>query len=134
MTLVDVFEHIAAPLDLLAKVRKVLKPDGILFIKVPDAYWNLFKYKLLVQTLKSRSFDIFDSREHVVDYSQETLGKMLNRAGFTIKKFYVPKPIQTGFWLKKLGRLAAWCSRTSNSLFQEGWDLFPPILLVSPQK
>jgi hypothetical protein len=77
-------------------------------VKVPNVRWNLLKYRILVKTLKLKSFDIFDAREHVVHYSQETLVKMLEKAGLVVKMFYVPRPIQTGESWKKIGRAGAW--------------------------
>lgn len=108
VTLVDVLEHVTSPAPLLSTIKKILKPGGILFVKVPNVRWNLLKYQILVKTLKLESFDIFDSREHVVHYSQETLTKMLEKAGLGVKMFYVPRPIQTGDSWKKIGRAGAW--------------------------
>jgi 2-polyprenyl-3-methyl-5-hydroxy-6-metoxy-1,4-benzoquinol methylase len=108
VTLVDVLEHVTTPLPLLSTIRKILKPGGILFVKVPNVRWNLLKYQILVKALKLKNFDVFDSREHVVHYSQETLAKMLEKAGLVVKVFYVPHPIQTGESWKKIGRAGAW--------------------------
>ena len=107
VTMVDVFEHVTDPLNVLDSVRRVLKPDGILFLKVPNAAWNLLKHRVLVRTLQLKGFDIFDAREHVVHYSQKTLAKMLQATGFRPLAFYVPRPIQTGRRWKKAGRWMA---------------------------
>jgi 2-polyprenyl-3-methyl-5-hydroxy-6-metoxy-1,4-benzoquinol methylase len=107
VTLVDVFEHVTAPLDVLRRVRNLLAPTGIVFIKVPNVAWNLLKYRVLSRALRRTSFDIFDAREHVVHYSQATLDRMLRAAGLRPVAFSVPRPIQTGEAWKRLGRWAA---------------------------
>jgi SAM-dependent methyltransferase len=96
ITLVDVFEHVVEPRRLLAEVRRVLAPGGIVFIKVPNARYNLLKLFVLRKWLRRAGHDIFDSREHVVHYTASTLTRMLVENGFGRVRFYVPRPIQTG--------------------------------------
>jgi len=108
VTLIDVLEHVPTPVSLLQTISKVLKPGGILFVKVPNVRWNLLKYRLLRHSPWRGRFDIFDSREHVVQYSQATLSKMLAQAGLRVHSFHVPRPIQNGAWWKRVGRAGAW--------------------------
>jgi SAM-dependent methyltransferase len=96
VTMVDVFEHIADPRDLLASVRHVLHDDGLLFIKVPNGRYNLFKYRLIRQILGLRRVEIFDAKEHVVHYTIETLRATLAENGFRLRLDFVPLPIQDG--------------------------------------
>lgn len=96
VTMVDVFEHIGDPRDLLAAVRRVLKDDGLLFIKVPNGRYNLFKYRLIRQIMGLKRVEIFDAKEHVVHYTIETLRASLAENGFRIRVDFVPLPIQDG--------------------------------------
>ena len=96
VTMVDVFEHVADPRDLLAAVRRVLKDDGLLFIKVPNGRYNLFKYRLIRQIMGLKQVEIFDAKEHVVHYTIETLRASLAENGFGIRLDFVPLPIQDG--------------------------------------
>ncbi len=84
VTMTDVFEHITNPGKILAEVRRILKPDGILFIKVPNGLFNLFKLRIAKLAGKSENYDIFDSYEHVVHYSQGTIKQMLEKHGFKV--------------------------------------------------
>lgn len=104
VSLVDVLEHVTQPRDLLREVSRVLAPGGVVFIKVPHARYNLLKFRLLKQLLRQERFDIFDSREHVVHYTVETLGALLKQAGFARVEFYVPRPIQSGAWWQHFAR------------------------------
>jgi 2-polyprenyl-3-methyl-5-hydroxy-6-metoxy-1,4-benzoquinol methylase len=96
VTLIDVLEHVPAPRQLLSEIHRLLAPGGVLFIKVPNARYNLLKYRVLRVMLRRSDFDIFDSREHVVHYTPETIERLLRALGFTRVEFYVPRPIQTG--------------------------------------
>jgi SAM-dependent methyltransferase len=104
VTLVDVFEHVVEPRKLLTEIFRLLAPGGVLFVKVPNGRYNLLKLKILRTLLRSSQFDIFDSREHVVHYTEVTLNRMLRETGFVRSRFYVPKPIQTGAWFQRLAR------------------------------
>jgi len=107
VTMVDVFEHIADPRDLLAAVRHVLADDGLLFIKVPNGRYNLFKYRLIRQALGLKRVEIFDAKEHVVHYTIETLRATLAENGFRVRLDFVPQPIQDGAAWKCALRLLA---------------------------
>jgi 2-polyprenyl-3-methyl-5-hydroxy-6-metoxy-1,4-benzoquinol methylase len=107
VTMVDVFEHIANPRDLLAAVRHVLRDDGLLFIKVPNGRYNLFKYRLIRQIMGLKRVEIFDAKEHVVHYTIETLRATLYENGFRIRLHFVPLPIQDGAAWKCALRLVA---------------------------
>ena len=54
-------------------------------------------------THRLASYDIFDSYEHVVHYSQETLTSMLEKCGFKMIKCSTGRPIQLPAWHKFVG-------------------------------
>ncbi len=103
VSMTDVFEHIPQPARLLSEIRKILKPDGILFIKVPNGLFNLFKLNLAKLTGRLKEHDIFDSYEHVVHYTAKTLRHMLKKNGFTTIKTCIGKPIQLPVWHRYVG-------------------------------
>jgi hypothetical protein len=100
----DVFEHIADPRTLLREIRRVLKPDGILFIKVPNGRFNLFKLRVLGALGRLGDFDVFDSYEHVVHYTSPTLAHMLREEGFAVKHQSIARPIQLPVWHNLVGQ------------------------------
>jgi len=103
VTMTDVFEHIADPKMMLEDIKKVIKKDGILFIKVPNGKYNLLKLWLAKITGKTKSHDIFDSYEHVTHYTHNTLKSMVEVCGFKVKKVIIGRPIQLPAWHKYVG-------------------------------
>jgi len=103
VTMTDVFEHISDPKAILADVKRVIKKDGILFIKVPNGNYNLLKLKLAKATNRLTEHDIFDSYEHITHYTQKTLVGMLKSCGFTVNKVLVGRPVQLPVWHKYVG-------------------------------
>ncbi len=103
VTMTDVFEHIINPVEMLAEIKRILKPDGILFIKVPNGLFNLFKLKMAKMLGKLSNYDIFDSYEHVVHYSSNTLKKILQKNGFRVKLIKIGSPIQLPVWHNYVG-------------------------------
>lgn len=103
VTMTDVFEHIAEPKKMLSEIRKVLKKDGILFIKVPNGNYSLLKLWLAKKTKKTQRYDIFDSYEHITHFTHKTLRTILEECGFGIKKVFIGKPIHCPAWHKYVG-------------------------------
>lgn len=103
VALSDVFEHISEPLPFLHEVKRFLKPDGVLYIKVPNGRWNLFKQKLLALRGRTPAHGLWDSCEHVVHYTDRTLARMLEKAGLTLLTCTIGKPIQTPVWHDYVG-------------------------------
>jgi 2-polyprenyl-3-methyl-5-hydroxy-6-metoxy-1,4-benzoquinol methylase len=84
ITMIDVFEHVSNPKDILAAAHDVLRDDGMICIKVPNGNYNILKLKLGKMMGRMESHDIFDSYEHVVYYTPPTMKKMLEENGFKI--------------------------------------------------
>jgi len=103
VALSDVFEHIAEPLPFLADVKRFLRDDGILYVKVPNGAWNLFKQRALAAMGKRPARGIWDSYEHVVHYTGKTLRTMLEAGGFEIVEMSIGKPIQVPSWHLHVG-------------------------------
>ncbi len=104
VTMTDVFEHISHPRAMLSEIRRVLKSDGILFIKVPNGLFNVLKLRVLRRLGRLGMLDIFDSYEHVVHYSSSTLRKMLESEGFKVRKQLIAPPIQIPVWHHFVGQ------------------------------
>lgn len=113
VTMTDVFEHITNPEKILNEVRRILKTDGILFIKVPNGLFNVFKFKMAKWMGRLKDYDIFDSYEHVVHYSDITLRKMLEKHRFEVVKVKIGKTIQIPVWHNYVGQYyqypSPWC-------------------------
>ena len=104
VTMTDVFEHIADPRSMLREIRRILKSDGILFIKVPNGRFNVFKLRLLTLFGRLKDFDVFDSYEHVVHYTSRTLRRMLQEEGFQVRRQLIARPIQLPAWHRYVGQ------------------------------
>lgn len=102
VTMTDVFEHVVNPKEVLTAARKLMKPDGILYVKVPNGLFNVVKYKVRRFFGKNTSND-FDAYEHVLHYSEETLRNMLKLSGFEPIEFSVEPPVQIPVWHKYIG-------------------------------
>lgn len=102
VTMTDVFEHIVNPKEVLTAVKRVLKPAGLLFIKVPNANFNILKFTVR-RALRKQNTDDFDAYEHVLHYTDKTLKKMLAANGFEAFKMTVEPPVQIPVWHKLVG-------------------------------
>jgi SAM-dependent methyltransferase len=76
VTLFHVMEHVTNPRSVLAEVARVLKPDGVVVLQVPN--------------IESWQFKMFGARwygldipRHVIDYSRNSMVRLLKDSGFT---------------------------------------------------
>ena len=70
-----VLEHVRQPSHFLNLARKALKPEGLLFIEVPDA-----------SRPRAVELDDFFSFQHLYNFSPTTLKALLIREGFEVKE------------------------------------------------
>jgi SAM-dependent methyltransferase len=103
VTLGDVLEHVCEPVPFLKDVARFLKPDGVLYVKVPNALWNLFKQRMLGLLGKRPEQGLWDAYEHVVHYTDDSLRRMLGKGGFQVLRTTMGKPVQTPVWHELVG-------------------------------
>jgi 2-polyprenyl-3-methyl-5-hydroxy-6-metoxy-1,4-benzoquinol methylase len=77
VTIWEVLEHINDPNEFIRGIRNILKPDGLLFICVPNI--NALVTRILHE--KSRTFG---GSAHVNFFSIETLSRLLTKHGFQV--------------------------------------------------
>lgn len=94
ITLWDVIEHIPKPQPLLQYLHGLLKEDGFLFLQTPNFPIQLWKAKLKV-LLKGMKPDVhyLEAKDHVNDYTRESLTKLALDNGFQKPDFFILPPI-----------------------------------------
>ncbi|MCE7984234.1 MAG: class I SAM-dependent methyltransferase [Caldilinea sp. CFX5] len=102
VTLWDVFEHLHDPYHALTEIHRILRPDGIVVIRVPNlASWDA---KLFGPTWAG-----LDSPRHLYLLTPETLTAFLTKAGFAVVEHscaigsYVTFVLSIRFWLTARG-------------------------------
>ena len=104
VALSDVFEHITEPREFLESAKRLMKPSGLLYVKVPNARWNLLKQRLARRLGRVPPHGIWDSYEHVVHYTDDTLSAMLRAAGLEPRLVTFARPIQVPVWHLYVGQ------------------------------
>jgi 2-polyprenyl-3-methyl-5-hydroxy-6-metoxy-1,4-benzoquinol methylase len=77
VTLMNVLEHVSAPLELLVQLKRILKPGGLLVIDVPNNAVVSARGRL------TGRYPVLDLGEHINHFVPSTLDQLLIRAGFT---------------------------------------------------
>lgn len=103
VALSDVFEHITDPRPFLGDVRRAMKDDGILYVKVPNGRFTLLKQRLLEMMGRRPRAGIWDSSEHVVHYTDQSLRRMLETGGFEVVALTFGRPVQIPAWHNYVG-------------------------------
>ena len=103
VALSDVFEHVTQPRQLLRSAAACLKPDGLLYVKVPNARWNLLKQQM-AKRVRRAPRSLWDSYEHVVHYTDETLERMLRAESYEPLILTFSRPVQVPVWHEYVGQ------------------------------
>lgn len=88
----SVLEHVLTPLEYLEKIKRILKPGGILYIGVPneDSLFNIIRklaFAVLGKKYLSEKLKPFDSPYHVVGFNARSLHFAIQKVDFKIKLF-----------------------------------------------
>lgn len=86
----NVLEHVVAPHMLLRRFHEALKPDGLIFIRVPTIPSNWFYLKLNRLLL---GFLGYGAAQHINAFTRRTVEFTVERAGFKIieSNIFIPK-------------------------------------------
>src|SRR3989338_1605658 len=80
ITMWHVLEHVDEPENLLIEVRRILKSGGLLIVATPNTDSWGFKLGL-------KDWFHLDSPRHLILYNRRSLGILLEKTGFKVKKF-----------------------------------------------
>ncbi|MBN2119683.1 MAG: class I SAM-dependent methyltransferase [Candidatus Omnitrophica bacterium] len=95
VTLWDVVALFYDPLAELKETRRILKPEGIVGIRVHNAIFQLFFQRLLrILAVINRKLKLKPSIFHPYTFSPKTIRKILERAGLEIIAIEVSEPTQ----------------------------------------
>ena len=76
---IEVLEHVPNPYDTLGEIHRVLRPDGVLILSVPNPYhlkeiiWNVFR--------------IGDRQGHIYSWTRQTMTRLGAMNGFRLDAF-----------------------------------------------
>lgn len=79
----NVLEHVLDPVSLLRECRRVVKPDGILFLSVPNGFNDSLD---LIDFHKMENKPARSKNGHIFFFPARTLISLIERSGFEIEK------------------------------------------------
>jgi hypothetical protein len=81
-----VLEHVHDPVSLLQECYRIVKPNGLLIVDVP----NFGCYDC---SLFGKNWFQIDAPRHLYHFTQQTLGRMCEQAGFQIDSWKLKLPL-----------------------------------------
>jgi SAM-dependent methyltransferase len=81
----QVFEHLYSPVGYMKELHRVLKPDGVLYVAVPN-------FGSIAAKLRGPQWEYVHPASHVRYFDRSSLGDLAERCGFEVlKPNYVPR-------------------------------------------
>jgi len=109
--LADILEHLRQPEKTLQIVRRLLAPEGLALVSLP----NIVYWRMRLEFLRGR-FEYTDmgtlDRTHLRFFTLHTAAAMFNAAGFRVEKVETPTPREASWRTIK-----QWLRKTAPSLF-----------------
>ena len=89
ITFIDTLEHLREPLGSLKKAYQLLNKNGLIYIRVPNINFHLFKTKVI--RIFKKDYQGLELPSHLTHFSPKTLKLILASSGFTKIKI-TPSP------------------------------------------
>jgi SAM-dependent methyltransferase len=120
----NVLEHLFDPNAEIREIRRILKPNGYVYLKVPNVE---FEHGFNCRLVFGKEH-VFEPPYHLNYFSPASLQKFLDKSGFGFLSWFLEQPTLTPRWRSNLIR------QTGYRLFQTlslltGGKSFPKILL-----
>jgi SAM-dependent methyltransferase len=120
----NVLEHLFDPNSEIREIRRILKPNGHLYLKVPNVeFEHGFNCRLVFGKEHA-----FEPPYHLNYFSPASLQAFLGKAGFSFRSWYLEQPTLTPKWTSNLIRQTGYRVIQTVS-FLTGGKSFPKILL-----
>jgi len=87
ITLQEVFEHVTHPVDMLASLRQLLSPGGLLIVEVPNMSFHYVKGKIeknILKKLMNRPEVGLAPHHHLNHFTVKSLNHLLSQKGFHV--------------------------------------------------
>ncbi len=99
VVMADVIEHLPRPGESLDRVRKLLKPGGVLYLQLPDAG------SAVARRMGAKWWSVLPT--HVQYFSRESLARLLDRHNFTAEWISTaPKTFSSRYYIDRLAGYA----------------------------
>jgi SAM-dependent methyltransferase len=93
VTLIDVLEHIAEPVEALQGIKAVLEPGGWIAVKVPHGVHQLMKERIRGRVVPGYRPTVADNLVHVSHFTARSLRMALERAGYVDVSITTAAPV-----------------------------------------
>lgn len=106
----NLWEHVTEPLRLLARIKEVLAPGGVVIISTPSRYRTSNLLRVILGRPVARM-----SAHHVTEYTVGQMKEMLAWGGFSVRRA-ISRPEQTGSLKGRIARffIALWLRLTGS--------------------
>jgi SAM-dependent methyltransferase len=81
----DLIEHVQSPRDLLAVIRSLIRPGGLVTIVTPNAESGFARYSLALSRIIGMAWPHSEAPYHLHDFAPATIRLLVENVGMTVK-------------------------------------------------
>ena len=116
VTMIDMFYHVDDPHSVLAEVRRILKPNGLMAIEIAGQAYMLTRSRGLICFLLSKQWTrLRTDSTYLYWYSLPGLERLLRKSGFRVREWLVVTSLKSSgaepAFLDQYARFIGWVSR-----------------------
>lgn len=102
----DILEHLINPVEVIQKIKKYLKINGIMIISIPNIAFILYRLKLLFAIWDYNENGGVMDKSHLRFFTKKTILDLINKVGLKVLKFQSYNLVSSKyFYLKFLGKI-----------------------------
>jgi len=107
ITLYHVIEHLLSPVETLARIKELLRPNGVAFIETPNI-------NSLGAKFKGRKWSQIKPPEHITYFQPSSLQFALQRAGFSQYRVFTVSPLI----IESVSKMPLFVKQTTTSIYR----------------
>jgi len=133
VSLFYVLEHVTSPRAVLENCYKLLKKEGIIYIRIPN--FNLGRFVLLLRRgglkISPKLISIICVPNHLYYFTPETAAAMLESAGFSDVTVGSPMPTRRGNSVLRTGRRTFfWFEKAAQGILGKDFIMNPALTII----
>ncbi len=134
VTMNDTFEHLPDFVETLREVRRILRPEGLFFVRLPNMNFHIIKLHLLKLSKFKWTYGVFTPPGHLNHFHPQVLACLFQHEGLEVVKATNGIPALYGSKVRVIGLQCIWAFSSVVRGLSFGYLLYGNSLVMMGKK